>query len=184
MFILICLYVFSRLALIKGGAAMVQSYLIRLEGVRDAHLRRCASGQSSCSGELPTNSHDARKSQHKEEIDSIPTDWSKLVDHKFSSNASRSLKSKTGNPISVKDTVTGRPVNAGATTPDADAFKTIACIHFQTTVKDESDFSVTPAGVALRKAPIIEIVEIACVLVNLKTLLIVDEFHSYVRPQV
>ena len=168
--------------MIKGGAAMVQSYLIRLEGVRDAHLRRCASGQSSCSGELPTNSHDARKSQHKEEIDSIPTDWSKLVDHKFSSNAYTSLKSKAGNPISVKDSLTGKPVNAAAKTPDA--FKTIACIHFQTTVKDESDFSVTPAGVALRKAPIIEIVEIACVLVNLKTLLIVDEFHSYVRPQV
>ena len=83
---------------------MVQSYLIRLEGVRDAHLRRCASGHSSCSGELPTNSHDARKSQHKEEIDSIPTDWSKLVDHKFSSNAYISLKSKEGkNTISAKE---------------------------------------------------------------------------------
>ena len=87
-----------------------------------------------------------------------------------------------GKLISVKDSVTGKPVNAGAKAPDA--FKTIACIHFQTTVKDESDFSMTHAGVALRKAPVIEIVEIACVLVNRKTLLIVDEFHSYVRPQV
>jgi len=66
---------------------------------------------------------------------------------------------------------TGNPITA------RDGIKTIACLHFQTTVKEEE-----PALGRTRHSPT-EIIEIACALINRNTLRVVDEFHSYIRPQ-
>ena len=133
----------SRWLKIKYGAAMPHSYLERLMNVANEREHDAATGDGQ----------DSDIKHREEELESIPTDWTQLTSHdgKGSGDANMML----GNPCIEPDGV-----------------KTLACLHFQTTVKDRD-----------AAAHNVEIIEIACVLVNRNNLRIVDEFHSFVRPQ-
>ena len=70
-----------------------------------------------------------------------------------------------------KSMLTGTPVS------EADGVKTVACLHFHTTAK-EAD-----AASGRRRTAPTEIIDIACVLVNRSSGIIVDEWFSYVNPE-
>ena len=129
---------------------MPHSYLERLQNYAHEHEHEAA--------EADGQDDNFVQKHRKQELESIPTDWTQLTS--YHPNGHQHAQADDANPI------LGNPCL------EADGVKTLACLHFQTTVK-ERDAGECP----------LEIIEIACVLVNRNSLRIVDEFHSFVRPQ-